>query len=110
MSILVTLTPTILSRFSPIPSNSSSTNQPGLKFGHVYHVVLNSNPEGFYVLGSSEHRALQGIWKRGRVLAYQGHVEFDKFVNREKLKFFSKCSCHVIMSREAHTKAGPPCI
>lgn len=41
-------------------------------------------------IGRSEHCALQGIWKRGRVLTYQGHAEFDEFVNGETVKVFGK--------------------
>jgi hypothetical protein len=33
---------------------------------------------------------LQGIWKKGRVLTYQGHAEFDRFINGETLKVFGK--------------------
>jgi len=47
-------------------------------------------PEGFESIGRSEHCALQGIWKRGRVLTYQGHAEFDRFVNSETLKVIGK--------------------
>ena len=46
--------------------------------------------EGFESIGKSEHCALQGVWKRGRVLTYQGHAEFDGFVNGETLKVFGK--------------------
>jgi hypothetical protein len=31
---------------------------------------------------------MQGVWKRGRVLTYQGHAEFDRFVNGETIKVF----------------------
>lgn len=46
--------------------------------------------EGFESIGRSEHCALQGVWKRGRVLTYQGHAEFDRFVNGETAKVFGK--------------------
>jgi hypothetical protein len=46
--------------------------------------------EGFMSIGSSEHCALQGVWKRGRVLTFQGHAEFDEFVNGETVKVFGK--------------------
>ena len=44
--------------------------------------------EGFEIIGRSEHCALQGLWKQGRVLTYQGHAEFDDFINGETLKIF----------------------
>jgi hypothetical protein len=31
---------------------------------------------------------LQGIWEKRRVLTYQGHAEFDRFINGETLKVF----------------------
>lgn len=31
---------------------------------------------------------LQGVWEQGRVLTYQGHAEFDRFVNEETVKVF----------------------
>jgi hypothetical protein len=42
------------------------------------------------VVGSSQHCILQGIWKKGRVLTYQGHAEFDRFINGETVKVFGK--------------------
>jgi hypothetical protein len=42
------------------------------------------------VVGSSQHCVLQGIWRKGRVLTYQGHAEFDRFINGETLKVFGK--------------------
>jgi hypothetical protein len=61
-----------------------------LQFVHADHVVLHSLPKGFHVVGSSQHCVLQGIWKKGRVLTYQGHAEFDRFINGETLKAFGK--------------------
>ena len=41
-------------------------------------------------MGSSQHCVLQGIWKKGRILTYQGHAEFDRFANAETVKVFGK--------------------
>ena len=30
------------------------------------------------------------MWKRGRVLTYQGYAEFDRFVNAETVKVFGQ--------------------
>ena len=60
---------------------------------HADHVVLTPNhlkDEGFESIGRSDHCGLQGVWKRGRVLTYQGHAEFDPFINGETLKVFGK--------------------
>jgi hypothetical protein len=61
-----------------------------LQFVHADHVDLQDLPEGFVSVGRSSHCGLQGIWKKGRVLTYQGHAEFDRFVNAETLKVFGK--------------------
>ncbi len=86
----VILTPCFLSHFRPVETNPSSQSELRLQFVHADHVVLPSMPEGFESIGRSEHCALQGIWKRGRVLTYQGHAEFDRFVNSETLKVIGK--------------------
>ncbi len=61
-----------------------------MQFVHADHVVVHSLPEGFHSLGRSAHCALQGVWQKGRVLTYQGHAEFDRFVNGETIKAFRK--------------------
>ncbi|KAE8444038.1 hypothetical protein EG329_001167 [Mollisiaceae sp. DMI_Dod_QoI] len=86
----ISLTPRVLSHFGPVLSNPSSPTHLRLQFVHADHVVLHPIPEGFHALGSSEHCALQGLWSKGRVLTFQGHAEFDAFVNGETLKVFSK--------------------
>lgn len=40
-------------------------------------------PSGWIAMGSTAHCAVQGLYKPGRVLTYQGHFEFDRFINRE---------------------------
>lgn len=86
----INLTPSFLSHYGPVLSNSSSASQLRLQFVHADHVVLPSLPEGFEGIGSSEHCVLQGVWEQGRVLTYQGHAEFDRFVNGETIKVFGK--------------------
>jgi GMP synthase-like glutamine amidotransferase len=77
----ITLSPSFLSHFGPVTSNPPHSDQLRLQFVHADHVDLPELPEGFYSIGSSQHCASQGIWKKGRVLTYQGHAEFDRFVN-----------------------------
>lgn len=72
-----------------------------LQFIHADHVRLPS-PEGegeeagslppsWISMGRSRHCAVQGVYQPGRVLTYQGHFEFDRFVNSETMKvFFAK--------------------
>jgi hypothetical protein len=61
-----------------------------MQFVHADHVDLHELPEGFVSVGRSSHCGLQGVWKKGRVLTYQGHAEFDRFVNGETLRIFGK--------------------
>ncbi|KAK0129173.1 hypothetical protein ONS95_001108 [Cadophora gregata] len=84
----ITLTSSFLTRFGPVTSNNSSPKELRLQFVHADHVVVQSLPEGFHSVGRSKHCALQGIWKKGRVLTYQGHAEFDRFINGETIKAF----------------------
>jgi len=48
----------------------------------------NALPEGWSVLGGTPWCANQGMMEVGRVLTFQGHFEFDRFVNGETLKTF----------------------
>ncbi|KAF1849556.1 class I glutamine amidotransferase-like protein [Cucurbitaria berberidis CBS 394.84] len=62
-----------------------------LQFVHHDHVVIptpNTLPQSWMTLGSTEHCSVQGMYESGRVLTYQGHFEFDRFVNRETVRFF----------------------
>jgi GMP synthase-like glutamine amidotransferase len=61
-----------------------------LQFVHADHVKLPSYalPESWMIMGSTQHCAVQGVYQPGRVLTYQGHFEFDKFVNTETLNVF----------------------
>ncbi|KAH9897316.1 class I glutamine amidotransferase-like protein [Xylariomycetidae sp. FL2044] len=62
-----------------------------MQFVHSDHVKLpqgNLMPEGWDLMGSTEHCHVQGVHRPGRVLTYQGHFEFDRFVNTETLKVF----------------------
>lgn len=61
-----------------------------LQFVHADHVVLPSLPTDFVSVGRSDHCALQGIYKSGRVLTFQGHAEFDEWINRETVTAFGK--------------------
>ncbi len=90
----ITISPSFLSHFGPVTSNPSSPGELRMQFVHRDHVVLPASSQGqesldgFESIGSSSHCALQGIWKQGRVLTYQGHAEFDEFINRETIKTF----------------------
>jgi GMP synthase-like glutamine amidotransferase len=49
---------------------------------------MDALPEGWSVLGSTPWCANQGMMELGRVLTFQGHFEFDRFVNGETVKTF----------------------
>ena len=62
-----------------------------LQFVHHDHVVIPSQaalPPSWVTLGSTQHCAVQGVYEANRLLTFQGHFEFDKFVNSETVKFF----------------------
>jgi GMP synthase-like glutamine amidotransferase len=87
----ITLSSEFLSRFGPVVSNHSSNGtQLRLQFVHHDHVVVPPTglPEGWMSIGRSEHCALQGVYQPGRILTYQGHAEFDTFINTETLRTF----------------------
>lgn len=39
-------------------------------------------------MGSTPKCPVQGVYEPGRVLTYQGHFEFDQFVNSETVRVF----------------------
>lgn len=47
-------------------------------------------PAPWMNIGSSAQCAIQGLYNPGRVLTYQGHFEFDAFVNRELMQEFGR--------------------
>jgi GMP synthase-like glutamine amidotransferase len=55
---------------------------------HVYVPQSDALPESWITLGRTEHCAVQGVYEPGRILTFQGHFEFDRFVNGETVKFF----------------------
>ena len=62
-----------------------------LQFVHGDFVVvpdIEKLPSGWSIMGSTEWCKNQGMMEVGRVLTFQGHFEFDKFVNSETLKTF----------------------
>jgi len=88
----ITLFAPFLEHFGPVTSNLEGKGEEGvgkrggqmrLQFVHADHVVLPLDQQGkilvdeqgWFVLGKTEHCAIQGVWKRGRVLTLQGHAE-----------------------------------
>ncbi|PSN66252.1 class I glutamine amidotransferase-like protein [Corynespora cassiicola Philippines] len=62
-----------------------------LQFVHADHVRLPPSgalPGDWQSIGRSEHCANQGIYQPGRVFTFQGHFEFDSFINTEVIKVF----------------------
>ncbi|KAF3047000.1 hypothetical protein E8E12_010179 [Didymella heteroderae] len=49
---------------------------------------IDALPEEWSVLGNTPWCANQGMMELGRVLTFQGHFEFDRFVNGETVKTF----------------------
>ncbi|KAJ3542103.1 hypothetical protein NM208_g4034 [Fusarium decemcellulare] len=61
-----------------------------LQFVHADSVQIPPSglPTGWFNIGKSAQCAAQGVYQPGRVLTYQGHFEFDRFVNSETIKAF----------------------
>jgi GMP synthase-like glutamine amidotransferase len=64
-------------------------NQLRLQMVHADHVQIPSLPHSWLEMGSTEHCRVQGVYQPGRVLTFQGHFEFDRFINSETLKVFA---------------------
>ncbi|XEV06084.1 hypothetical protein FSHL1_011371 [Fusarium sambucinum] len=65
----------------------------GLQFIHGDHVKIpegHSHPQSWLSMGQTKHCAFQGAYEPNHVLTYQGHFEFDRFINIETCKAFSK--------------------
>lgn len=62
-----------------------------LQFIHGDWVVCEAGlPDDWVNLGSTPRCPIQGLYRRGRVLTFQGHFEFDVFVNRETCLEFGR--------------------
>lgn len=62
-----------------------------MQFVHGDHVnipLFASLPSSWIPIGSTNLCNVQGLFQPGRVLTFQGHVEFDEFINFEVIKFF----------------------
>ncbi|KAH7006977.1 class I glutamine amidotransferase-like protein [Ilyonectria destructans] len=59
-----------------------------LQFLHGDHVAFTNGrlPNGVHLVGSTAHCQIQGIYQPGKILTFQGHPEFDQFINTECLK------------------------
>jgi GMP synthase-like glutamine amidotransferase len=70
---------------------SSDVKKMRLQFVHHDHVVvpdLRALPGSWMTLGSTQHCAIQGMYEPDRVLTFQGHFEFDRFINSETIRYF----------------------
>ncbi|KAM0339670.1 hypothetical protein ACHAPU_010853 [Fusarium lateritium] len=64
-----------------------------LQFIHGDHVKIpkgQSLPPAWLSMGKTEHCTFQGAYQPSRVLTYQGHFEFDSFINTETCKAFGE--------------------
>lgn len=60
---------------------------------HGDHVVVPDwkvLPESWIPLGATQHCAVQGLYEPERILTFQGHFEFNRFVNTELIKLFGE--------------------
>jgi GMP synthase-like glutamine amidotransferase len=72
------------------PSATDGDSVVRFQFIHADHVKVPEAglPSPWMPMGRSAHCAVQGVYEPGRVLTYQGHFEFDRFVNIETVRVF----------------------
>ncbi|CAI7637402.1 unnamed protein product [Penicillium glandicola] len=96
----ITLQPSFVARFPPL-ARATAQNPFRLQLIHGDVVVPTpeaeaanqagvSLPEPWSSIGSSAQCTIQGLYNPGRVLTYQGHFEFDTFVNGELTQEFGR--------------------
>jgi GMP synthase-like glutamine amidotransferase len=80
------------SSVSSLPeAQGTGKNEMKLQFIHGDWVVCEAGlPDGWVNVGSTPRCPIQGLYRRGRVLSFQGHFEFDDFVNREACLEFGR--------------------
>ncbi|KAJ5205676.1 hypothetical protein N7491_003695 [Penicillium cf. griseofulvum] len=97
----ITLQPSFTARFPPL-ARATAQNPFRIQLIHGDAVVPTpeaqatagqagvSLPAPWSSIGSSAQCAIQGLYNPGRVLTYQGHFEFDTFVNGELAQEFGR--------------------
>ncbi|OQE14444.1 hypothetical protein PENFLA_c038G00609 [Penicillium flavigenum] len=96
----ITLQPSFTARFPPL---ARATAQKPFRIQLIHGDVVVPTPEAeaaadqgvslpapWSSIGSSAKCAIQGLYNPGRVLTYQGHFEFDTFVNGELAQEFGR--------------------
>lgn len=92
----ITFNETFLSTFEKQPRsedvllNGDLSNKMRLQFVHGDHVVVPERtelPQGWEMIGTTEHCKMQGAYLPGRIFTLQGHFEFDREINREVIKY-----------------------
>lgn len=64
----------------------SQTKAVSMQFLHADSVIYNEGlPPNWFQMGSSSLCSVQGLLQPGRVLTYQGHPEFDSFINKHSV-------------------------
>ncbi|KAL4940835.1 hypothetical protein BDV06DRAFT_195825 [Aspergillus oleicola] len=90
----ITLTPEFISHFPQLESSLPNKGSMRLQMIHGDWVSLlpgvSKLPAPWVNVGSSDLCPMQGLYCPGRVLTYQGHFEFDVFVNSETCREFGK--------------------
>ncbi|CAK7246290.1 MAG: hypothetical protein STHCBS139747_007917 [Sporothrix thermara] len=83
----VTLNEAFAARFAACLAGKKALR---LQMLHGDHVLLPPDvsclPDDTLVVGATPHCSNQGVYRAGRLLTYQGHPEFDVFMNTECLK------------------------
>ncbi|KAL4791032.1 class I glutamine amidotransferase-like protein [Aspergillus venezuelensis] len=90
----ITLTPEFVTHFPKLDSSLPNKGSMRLQMIHGDWVSLlpgvEKLPAPWVNVGSSDLCPIQGLYCPGRVLTYQGHFEFDVFVNSETCREFGR--------------------
>jgi GMP synthase-like glutamine amidotransferase len=78
------------SSLRPGPGSRETPQTLRMQFVHADHVLLKPEalPSSWLTVGNTPHCAVQGVYEPSRILTFQGHFEFNRFVNTELLKVF----------------------
>ncbi|KAL5343599.1 class I glutamine amidotransferase-like protein [Aspergillus crustosus] len=92
----ITLNPEFSADFPVLSASLPVQDQLRLQMIHGDWVALlpglDKSPSPWMSIGSTEKCPVQGLYHPGRVLTYQGHFEFDVFVNSETCLEFARRS------------------
>jgi GMP synthase-like glutamine amidotransferase len=86
----VDLNPNFAAHFQErlVPQHPHSMSIQFIHGDQVRPTSISSLPPDWMLIGSTEHCAVQGFFEPFRVLTFQGHFEFNDFINTKLIEYF----------------------